>query len=238
MRFSAASVHLLRSAARGFARTNHTPTACFDACKRARAASDPEISRIAAFAERHTDGLAKAVWKGPSWPRSAVGGWGDIGPGQCSFGGSRRAWVICARIQPVGALFPLLGLTKRWRVRKPALGLLATAASSEFAGWVQGAVVEHDSRDWSDPEVSRIAALVREQADAGGKEYPSQYFGFTCTSKAAKGWLTYRIGRDVDLVKVRRVPATVVAPPPPAADCSSAETHWKSAESIGTGGLQ
>jgi hypothetical protein len=23
-------------------------------------------------------------------------------------------------------------------------------------------------------------------------------------------------------------------PPPPAADCSSAETHWKSAESIGT----
>jgi hypothetical protein len=28
-------------------------------------------------------------------------------------------------------------------------------------------------------------------------------------------------------------PATVVAPPP-AADCSSAETHWKSAESIGT----
>jgi hypothetical protein len=28
-------------------------------------------------------------------------------------------------------------------------------------------------------------------------------------------------------------PATVVTPPP-AADCSSAETHWKSAESIGT----
>jgi hypothetical protein len=71
-------------------------------------------------------------------------------------------------------------------------------------------------------------------SSSSAREYPSQYFGFTCTSKAAKGWLTYRIGRDVDLVKVRRVPATVVAPPPPAADCSSAETHWKSAESIGT----
>ena len=39
--------------------------------------------------------------------------------------------------------------------------------------------------------------------------------------------------KSTSLVTFPASPATVVAPPP-AADCSSAETHWKSVESIGT----
>jgi hypothetical protein len=39
--------------------------------------------------------------------------------------------------------------------------------------------------------------------------------------------------KSTSLVTFPASPATVVASPP-AADCSSAETHWKSVESIGT----
>jgi hypothetical protein len=64
--------------------------------------------------------LAVAPWNShnrrESWPRSAVGGGGYVGPGPCSLGEQAQPMVICAlkdrRGRQVGGVFPLLGSTE------------------------------------------------------------------------------------------------------------------------------